>query len=346
MMGLLPIVVAAVLAGFFSTTSPLGNDLLASAVWTYLSICGVICILAAILRLRWRHHPERKGALLTNHTVRIRRPDSHETLAAPGIPAWLVSLPGNEALTISVQEKEIAIPRLAALREPLRIAHISDLHMSGRLTRAYFERVVDETNALDADLIAITGDIVEREKCIDWIPATLAKLRAPGGVYFVLGNHDLHVSEDRLKAALSQAGLTHLGGVCHDAMVRGTPLVLGGNELPWYKPVSSFAQTPRHNAAGLPLRIVLAHSPDQFAWAQSNEVDLVLAGHLHGGQVRLPILGAILAPSRHGVRYSAGVFTVGDTVMHVSRGTGSLTPLRYNCAPEIALLKLFARKSQ
>ena len=66
----------------------------------------------------------------------------------------------------------------------------------------------------------------------------------------------------------------------------------------------------------------------------------MLAGHNHGGQVRLPFVGAILAPSRHGVRYAAGAFRSGNTVMHVSRGTSCLTPLRYNCPPEIALLIL------
>jgi predicted MPP superfamily phosphohydrolase len=118
------------------------------------------------------------------------------------------------------------------------------------------------------------------------------------------------------------------------------PFVLGVNELPWFEPASNFDVVPRHDESGLPLRILLAHSPDEFKWAQANEVDLMLAGHLHGGQVRLPLLGAIVSPSRYGVRYALGVFTAGNTVMHVSRGTGSLTPLRYNCPPEISLLTL------
>ena len=66
----------------------------------------------------------------------------------------------------------------------------------------------------------------------------------------------------------------------------------------------------------------------------------MLAGHLHGGQVRLPLVGAITSPSMHGVRYAAGLFAAGNTVMHVSRGIGALTPLRYRCPPEIAMLVL------
>jgi predicted MPP superfamily phosphohydrolase len=76
----------------------------------------------------------------------------------------------------------------------------------------------------------------------------------------------------------------------------------------------------------------------------NHEFDLVMAGHNHGGQVRLPALGAILAPSRSGTRYAGGVFRRGQTILHVSRGTSSLTPFRWNCPPEIALLVLHSQK--
>src|SRR6185295_18816027 len=142
------------------------------------------------------------------------------------------------------------------------------------------------------------------------------------------------------KTALTSAGLVHLSAECRQISVRGVPVILGGNELPWFKPPSNFDNVPLHDESGLPLRILLAHSPDEFKWAQANDVDLVLAGHLHGGQVRLPLLGPIVAPSRYGIRYAHGVFTAGNTVMHVSRGTSSLTPLRYNCPPEITSLTL------
>jgi predicted MPP superfamily phosphohydrolase len=71
-------------------------------------------------------------------------------------------------------------------------------------------------------------------------------------------------------------------------------------------------------------------------------VDLALAGHTHGGQVQLPILGVVASPSLHGTRYACGVFRRGNTVMHVSRGLGGETPFRWRCPPEIALLELTA----
>jgi predicted MPP superfamily phosphohydrolase len=340
MCAMLPIMLAAAITGIFPSIPASLARVAYIAAWTYLAACTAVLIAAILQRLSWFLHSERRGCLISNHTSIIRLADSDGALLAAGIPSWLGRLPGNEVLKVCLHEKAIEIPRLARIHEPLRIVHLTDLHMSGRITRKYFERVVEESNSLDADIVAITGDIIEREHCLDWIPATLGQLQAKSGVFYVLGNHDRRVNVNRIKAALGTAGLVHLGAECRQISVRGVSVVLGGNELPWFEPPSNFAGSPPHDATGLPLRILLAHSPDQFAWAQANEVDLVLAGHLHGGQVRLPIMGAIFSPSRSGVRYTLGVFTAGNTVMHVSRGTGSLTPLRFNCPPEISLLTL------
>ena len=239
-----------------------------------------------------------------------------------------------------MHEKQLALARLPAEHDGLRIVHLTDLHMSGRITKAYFTAVVEEVNRLQPDLVALTGDLVERDPCIDWIPDTLGRLHAPGGVYYVLGNHDRRVNQQRLTTALAAAGAVHVGGRWQQVTVRGVPLVIAGNELPWYRPAADLSGCPPHDAAGLPLRLLLAHTPDQFGWAQANDVDLMLAGHNHGGQVRLPLLGAVLAPSRFGTRYASGVFRQRATVMHVSPGTSSLTPVRWNCPPEIALLVL------
>jgi hypothetical protein len=362
----LPIAVAAAIAEWLSPTVAASLNLangvhqIATALaWSYLAACAVVCIAAAIQRWRWSRHPERHGAVFSNHTSCINVADEvNEPLTAPGVPRWLSRVPGNEALTVCVQEKELAIPRLPSKVGPsspsglaaravplgsqrlLRIVHISDLHMSGRIARAYFEHVVEQVNRCDADLVAITGDLIERETCLDWVPSTFGRLRASAGVYYVLGNHDRHVDKTRLTAALDHAGLIYLGGTWRELTIRDTPLILAGNELPWYGPAADLGACPRHDARGLPLRIVLAHSPDQFGWAQANEVDLILAGHNHGGQVCLPLLGPIVAPSLHGVRYASGTFSTDSTVLHVSRGTSSLTPFRWNCPPEIAVLTL------
>jgi predicted MPP superfamily phosphohydrolase len=339
MLAALPLLALAVLTGFIPSAVALWSSVMPRIVWTYLILCAAVLMVAVFQRLSWSRNPARNGSVSHNHTTVIQLADPHNSLFPPGIPSWLGNLPRNEVLNLSIEEKTIAIPRMQSSSEPLRIVHLTDFHMSGRIKRRYFERVVEETNALNPDIVAITGDIVEREPCIEWIPETLGRLKASSGVYYVLGNHDLHVNIERLNAALVSAGLVHLGAECCQISIRGVPIILGGNELPWFKHASNFNKVPGHDESR-PLRILLSHSPDEFKWAQANDVDLMLAGHLHGGQVRLPLFGAILSPSRYGVRYALGVFMVGNTVMHVSRGTGSLTPLRYNCAPEIAVLTL------
>lgn len=340
MLAAAPIAVVAAFATQIAPRPTFATTFFASAAWGYITLCAIVCVASVVERWQWYRHPERAVGLFANHTSRIRLAEKPERLTARGIPTWLSWLPGNELLTICVQEKELAIPRLSRPHAELRITHLTDLHMSGRLTRAYFERVVEEVNRAAPDIVAITGDIVECDKCLDWIPATLGRLQARGGVFYVLGNHDRHVDEAQLKATLAEAGMIHLGGTWRQVTVGEMSVILAGNELPWYKPAADMSNCPAHDSTGAPLRILLSHSPDQFEWAQANDVDLILAGHLHGGQVRLPLLGAITAPSLHGVRYASGVFRAGNTVMHVSRGTGSLTPLRYNCPPEIAVLKL------
>ena len=96
----------------------------------------------------------------------------------------------------------------------------------------------------------------------------------------------------------------------------------------------------RQDFADATFSIALTHSPDQFRWAQQQQVDLLLAGHMHGGQICFPVIGPIVAPSRHGVAYSSGCFQQGVTTMHVSRGAGGLAPLRWNCRPEITQLEI------
>jgi predicted MPP superfamily phosphohydrolase len=339
-MGLLPLAVAYVFWQHGAVDFAPSRNAAASAAWAYIYFSAVVCVLAANHRLWLTLHPERRGTLQSNHTTRVdlqayRRND----LLAPGIPALLGLIPGNQVLDLSVHEKRLSIPRMPAGQE-LRIVHLTDLHMSGRVTKDYFVEIAAAVNALQPDLIMLTGDLVEREKCLAWLPETLGALRAEHGVYFVLGNHDLRVDHLRLLKELTTLGLVHLGGKIKRLTVRNTPLVLAGNEQPWFDAAPNLADLPPRDASGLPLRVLLTHTPDKLAWGCTHDFDLMLAGHNHGGQVQLPLLGPILAPSLSGTRYASGIFRREGTVMHVSRGTGGLTPFRWNCPPEIALLVL------
>jgi predicted MPP superfamily phosphohydrolase len=273
-------------------------------------------------------------------------------LAARGWRGLLVRLPGNESLRLEVNERRLRVPRLPARLEGLSIVHLSDLHFTGKIQRRYFEEVVEQANALQPDLVAITGDLLDKTACIEWVPYTLGRLRARHGAFFVLGNHDLRVDWRRLRLTLEDSGLVDLGGRCHELGINGLTVLLAGNELPWFKPEKKRGRAPI--SAGLeslnalktkeigsrPLRIALSHSPDQLRWARRADVDLLLAGHNHGGQVRLPFIGPVLSPSLYGVRYACGTFYEPPTLVHVSRGVSGKTPLRYNCPPEVTKLVL------
>jgi predicted MPP superfamily phosphohydrolase len=99
-------------------------------------------------------------------------------------------------------------------------------------------------------------------------------------------------------------------------------------------------RSPQPQAHGSLFRIAVAHSPDQYPWAQNYDFDLMLAGHTHGGQIRFPVIGPVLSPSRFGVKYAAGTFYEAPTLMHVSRGIAGTRPLRFNCPPELSKLVL------
>ena len=256
---------------------------------------------------------------------------------------WITALPLNETLRLEVTEKTLEIAGLPQRLDGLAIAHLSDLHFTGRVSKSFFQEVIRLANELDADLVAVTGDLVEKTACVDWIPDTFGRLQARRGAYFVLGNHDARVDIVRLRRALVAAGLVDLGGRWQTLEVDGQSVFLAGNELPWFSPAPAVRNSAALAAAGL--KIVLAHTPDQLDWARRHGFDLMLAGHTHGGQIVLPIIGPVASPSLYGVKYAAGTFYEPPTVLHVSRGVSGELPFRWNCTPEISRLILTTAKS-
>jgi uncharacterized protein len=310
-------------------------------VAAYLWLCLSIGALALIVK-PWVENRRYDRTVLKKWTADRR--DAAKALGGKplhGFKAKLLgSLPGNEAMTVSVDRKLLAIPRLPTELEGLTIAHLSDLHMTGDIGREYYSYLVRQVNDLRPDVIAITGDIIENQACRPWLESTLGQLCAPLGVYFILGNHDAFIDTGETRAALTDAGLICLSGRWLRADWNGASVVLGGNELPWLRPAPDLAKLSLRHTGQSEFRLVLCHSPDQFGWTQRADADLALAGHTHGGQVQLPLLGIIASPSLHGTRYACGVFRRGATVMHVTRGVSGETPLRWRCPPEVALLEL------
>ncbi len=309
-----------------------------SVAMVYAAIC-LVALTATAVRWFGRHIRHRAPDVLRRHGSRIvalkpaTEDDEHHFLAR---------MPGNEVLQLDVTDRGVELPRMPAGLEGLTIIHLSDLHFTGRVGKGYFQEVVRLSNEAEPDLVAITGDLVDFDECIDWMPGTLGRLSARYGVYFILGNHDLEVDTARLRSVLTGCGLFDLGGRWVEISLRGERVVLAGNELPWIAPAADLRNAPPPRPDG-PLRILLAHTPDQLGWARAHDVDLMFAGHTHGGQIRIPVLGPLLSPSLKGVTYASGLFYAPPTVMQVSRGVSGLFPLRVNCAPEMIRTVLHAR---
>ena len=312
---------------------------------TLFELYAVVCVLVALVPVPWwvlsgwfRRDP------VHQRSCRVHCVDFAQQLAGRqllhGVGRYGTLVPGNEVFQVEIAERTLALPQLPARLEGLSIAHLSDLHMSGRVAIDFFHEMVDRTNALAPDLVAITGDIVDAAKCYDWIVPTLSRLNAPLGVYGIAGNHDVWVGVPALRAKMTEAGITNLGGRSKLLEIAGENVLLTGNELPWICPAQNDNDDARAAGESCSLRILLSHAPDQINWARRRRYDLMLAGHTHGGQVRLPIIGALLTPSIYGTRYAGGLYYKAPTLMHVSRGVSGLSTVRYNCRPEITLLRL------
>lgn len=302
--------------------------------------------LAVAVSLRWllrKFSGQWPRVLLANHSRDVNVAAGLGYRPASGFVGHALGwMPGEQSLRARLHEKTLELARLPRELDGLRILHLSDFHFTGRIQPAYFQEIVRLAGESPADLIALTGDFVDKTECIDWIASALGRLSAPLGVYFILGNHDRKADMPRLRRALVDCGFVDLGGRCLSVPHDGQTIVLAGNEMPWLGPLPDLAGSAPDRARGSTLRILLAHTPDQWPWAVANDFDLMLAGHTHGGQVCLPLVGPIFSPSRYGVEMAAGVYYKPPTVIHVTRGLSGEFPLRWNCPPEVAHLVLRA----
>jgi hypothetical protein len=335
------------------------NGLLAA----YVILCWAAAS-ATLLRAVWLRWILRTPPLVRFHGKRWAKidPRSAHFSADETSHHFFTRLPLNEVLRLQVSDWTLDVPRLAPALDGLSIVHLSDFHLTGSVGKAYFREVVRTSNELQPDLVALTGDLVEAAACIDWIPDTFGRLAARYGVFFILGNHDLHTHDvPRLRHMLEQHGLIDASRG-RQIEINGQPVLLTGSERPWIndrertgtevvvgetsgrRKASSRQPPPSPSPSASPLRIVLAHTPDQLGWARTQGADLMLAGHTHGGQICIPPLGAIFSPSVWGVKYISGIYHSPPTILHVTRGVSGDTPLRWNCPPEIARLKLIAAK--
>jgi predicted MPP superfamily phosphohydrolase len=302
----------------------------------YLVVCGAMALALPGVAI-YRHIAAKNCLQLADRSTTI---DIEQVLGfrplGRGPYRIFTRFPGNEFLKLELAEKQFQHPRLPLPLDRLSILHLSDLHFTGTVDRPYFEEVVRRAADLPADLVVFTGDLLDRDYLIDWLPTTLGRLSAPLGCYFVLGNHDWNLKiAGEIRARLEELGWRSAAGRSFVVEHQGQPLVLCGSERPWMGTHPDLTSVPRGA-----FRILLSHTPDNINWARRHQIDLMLSGHNHGGQVRLPGFGAVYSPSIYGCHYAAGAFWEPPTLLYVSRGISGKHPLRWNCLPELTRLVL------
>lgn len=238
---------------------------------------------------------------------------------------------GRHALEVT--RTRLNVPDLPPALAGLRIGLLTDVHRSHWVSHEDVAHSVDALMREHPDLIVLGGDYVTwgDRSYVDPSAHALKPLAAPHGVYAILGNHD---DDHDMPAALARNGVQVLKDARTRLVVNAEPLDLIGIRF-WTKRPSDIAALARGCA---PATILLAHDPRRLVEAAAVHIPLVLSGHTHGGQVVLPLVGAVAAQKFPVV---AGTGRRDRTAIFVSRGVGTVyVPVRINCPPEVAVLTL------
>ncbi|MBL8169586.1 MAG: metallophosphoesterase [Acidobacteria bacterium] len=282
-----------------------------------------------------------KNSVLTRiRQRRADRPRWGQTFAALLHRALL------EPRRVEITQQRIKLAKLPQEFHGFRIVQLSDVHHSPFLSEEEINVAIQNANELRPDLIVLTGDYVSHErKYIPVCARALGQLRAPHGVFAVLGNHDHWTDGALMHTSLSEQGIRVLNNE-NVRLLRGDTHIrlLGIDDLLVRRADLPQALLGTHEEE---TRILLSHNPAIIRKAARAGVDLVLSGHTHGGQINWRLLigredrkinSWLRRPSR---RLTRGHAQLGDTQLYVNRGLGTVVvPLRYGCPPEITVLEL------
>jgi predicted MPP superfamily phosphohydrolase len=248
-----------------------------------------------------------------------------------------------------LREERLVLPGWPAALDGLRVGAISDVHGGvPHMGAAAIARAVDRLNAAAPDLVVLLGDYVDASTLFgsrmapEPIAAELGRLRAPLGRFAVLGNHDWRHAGDRMWTALLAEGITVLENRAVPVRAPGGRLwVAGLADMRFRRPdvAAALADVPDDPAEPL---LMLAHDPDLHPYVTARAA-LTLSGHIHAGQVAIPLVRRPLIPSLHGERYAHRHVLDGDRRLYVTSGLGATgLPVRLLAPPEVVLLELAA----
>ena len=273
-----------------------------------------------------------------------------EILAHDGLPT--TGLRGlinraNELYNLEIITYEVRLSRLPAEFDGFTVVQLSDTHHVPIISSEFTRRCVEMALDLSPDMVALTGDYQYYSPHVQEAAALLAPVgewsrreRGGKGVFAVLGNHDVGSGRGEVTNALRKSGIPVLDNANIRLEKDGASLYIAGVADPW----SGRADIEKA-LRGIPegaCTLLLAHVPDYLVEASGERVDLQLSGHNHGGQIQVPVLGALLVTSRYGRRYVEGFYKREGTLMYVSRGLAGKPAIRWRARPDITQLILRA----
>lgn len=306
----------------------------------------VVLVFTVVFGPIWLAH--RPAFSIAKHRFRVLQrhvdPPMHRenpTWVSGSLTRQCLKLPLNEILSVERNIKQLMIERLPEDFSGMRIGHLSDIHLTGQLTADFYRTAVEWVMAQGIDVLVVSGDIVDYKHAMGLLSPVFGELDPAIPKIFVLGNHDrAYGLVDDVRIGLCEMGWFDAGALDLKLWTPRGLLKVYGNELPWLRRHSSPEIEPLAPEEHASFVLGVSHSPDQFEWGRDRGCHLLLCGHTHGGQIRFPWIGPLVAPSWYGSRYASGVFHRSPTLMHVSRGLSGVHPLRWGCTPEATVLEV------
>jgi predicted MPP superfamily phosphohydrolase len=300
--------------------------------WAMLSLCWLAGCFALWIGSfgRHGHGPARRRFFQTMYAAVFAAP--------PAVLAYGVFIERHQ---LFLREQKLEIPNLAPELEGLRLVQLTDIHLSPFLSRTELRRAVDMANETRAHVALVTGDLITTvrdplDDCLD----ILAQLRADAGVFGCMGNHEIYANaEAYVEREGARRGMRFLRSAA--APLRFGKAVLNLAGVDYQRLRRRYLMGAEKLVVPGELNVLLSHNPDVFPVAARQGYDLTIAGHTHGGQIRVELLSADLNPGRFYTPYVDGVYRRGSASIFVSRGIGTITlPARLGSPPEVSLVRL------
>ena len=300
--------------------------------WALLSLCWLVGYPALWIwsRMQREHSPARRLFFKTAYTAVLAAP--------PAVVGYGVFIERHQ---LFLREQKLEFPDLPPDLDGLRLVQLSDIHLSPFLSRDELRRAVDMANETRAHLALVTGDLITTgrdplDECLD----ILAGLRAEAGVFGCMGNHEIYArAQSHVEREGARRGMRFLRLSSEPLRFGNAVLNLAGVDYqrvrrPYLVGAEKLVMPGAFN-------VLLSHNPDVFPVAAKQGYPLTIAGHTHGGQIRVEILNMDLNPGLYYTHFVDGLYRRGPASIFVSRGIGTIAvPARIGAPPEVALLRL------